>query len=154
MSNFIFIGFLLTSGAFGIYRGLSMVASGTLRSGWATVKGQLIQRAVRQVKPGLSVGSAFAPDVKYHYRVANKDYIGELLYPSRDYSEGPGFAAMQKVVDDLPDEVLVYYNTSRPEEAYLRSFPGAICWLFAAGGLVSLLAGAVQLLLTLRGRGQ
>ena len=117
---------------------------------WPTTKGKVIERSTYQPYIPTAGPPAFrhSPLVKYVYRVAEKEFVGDRIRPQRIQQPQHNTKDWaQRTANRFPDQVDVHYNPEDPSESFLVQTPKILLYTLIGGSCVALLFG-VMLLLT------
>jgi hypothetical protein len=133
--------------------GLGLVAFWAARSmhvlrrrvlGWPSVRGHVTSREViRPADRGRLSAPAFrfAPDVRYTYRVDGVDYVGDKT--TLPWSATGSRTSAEKVLAAIPDQTDVRYDPDDPKTSCLYPPGRKNVVIYALGGVLALLLGAV-----------
>jgi hypothetical protein len=141
----------MVSGLFGLVLAIATIAVGVahvrlsrrMRT-FVSTPGKVVARAVvaleavSQVEGRFGAGGGYRPSVRYRYTVAGVERESDKVTHVR---RGLKHALAERALAAIPDDVVVWYNPARPEEAYLeRHTPGLGYGLVAVGAAISLFA--------------
>jgi hypothetical protein len=142
----LFLGVMALRQAFYLRRDIAT------KSTWKVTPGRLEKRGIRPGRlgtPESGVGGAaiYQPDIEYIYTVDGNARRGTQMFSGRYQGYDP--RTMRRKVNALPAEPEVHYNPDNPSESYLVLTSLAWVWFCYLAGAVTVLAGAVMLLVRL-----
>ena len=148
MEGILAAAFAWVIGIVGLWTGFRQLRNRAALDRWPITKGKVIERAT--FKPDYASGPpAFrhAPLVKYVYRVAGKDFIGDRIRPQRIQQPRHNTQKWaEKAVKAFPDEVAVHYNPADPSESFLVQTSKILLYCVIGGSCFAILFGVVLLL--------
>ena len=139
---------------------LIVISLGAIAAGWgyvktarrmrsfATTQGTVLERSVGAIPGGsregrYGQGGGYQPKITYRYTVDGVTHTSDRwAYAYRGLKRE---LAEQRAAA-VPDEVPVYYDPAKPDEAYLETHTPRIGHWLVGGGIVGLLIGLVALL--------
>ena len=142
---------------FALFLGLAFVYAGNLYSALArrmrsyrSVPGRVVAREITIVPTGdtregvWGDGGGYTPKVTYRYLVEGVELESNKI----GFSIG-GYkrAVAERKLAEIPDQVVVWYDPSKPSEAYLKKHGPAAGFAIAAFGVVLVLGALIALLM-------
>ncbi|HBB97524.1 MAG TPA: hypothetical protein DC054_19250 [Blastocatellia bacterium] len=142
-------GFALLIAIVLMLTGLRQLKNRAALDRWPTTKGKVIERSTYQPDIPTLGPPAFrhSPLVKYVYRVAEKEFVGDRIRPKRIQQPQHNTKDWaQRTANKFPDEVDVHYNPEDPSESFLVQTPKILLYTLIGGSCVALLFAAMLLL--------
>lgn len=141
--------FSLLLGTVGLWTGFKQMRNRAALNLWQTTIGAVVERGTYQPNiPSLGPPAfRYAPLVKYVYKVDGKEFVNNSIHPKR--IQLPPISSRkwaQKKAESFPNEVVVYYNTADPGEAYIVQTSLITLWIVVAVSVFLVLFGALILL--------
>ena len=122
--------------------GIRLVRDSSARQRWPTAPGRLLSRGVEPVNPG-SKSTLYRSAPRYTFIVDGQEWTGGEQF-SRAGQVGTR-AAMQRLVDGLPDEPEVHYDPRNPARSFLVLTPSPWGWFTLGIGIAALALGVGML---------
>jgi hypothetical protein len=148
MEGILAAAFAWVIGTVGLWTGFRQLRNRAALERWPITNGKVVERGT--FKPDYASGPpAFrhAPLIKYVYRVAGKDFIGDRIQPKRIQQPRHNTEAWaQKRAGEFADDVLVHYNPADPSESFLVQTPKILLYCVIGGSCFAILFGVVLLL--------
>jgi hypothetical protein len=141
--------FALFLGAAFVYAGNLYVALARRMRSYRSVPGKVIAREVTIVPTGdtregvWGEGGGYTPKVTYRYFVDGVEFESSKI----GFSVG-GYKRViaERKLAEIPDQVVVWYDPSKPSEGYLKKHGPAAGYAIAAFGVVLMLGALIALL--------
>jgi hypothetical protein len=141
--------FLLAIGLGAIVAGRGYVKTARRMRSFATTRGTVLAREIQAAPSGdtregrWGKGGGYQPKVTYRYAVAGSEYTSDRWsYAFR----GSKQALARQEAAAVPDQVDVFYDPARPQEAYLHTHTPRTGRLLVAFGVLAALTGLVGVL--------
>ena len=141
--------FLIVLSLGAIAAGWGYVRTARRMRGFATTRGTVTARGVAPVPGGdtregrYGKGGGYQPQITYAYAVEGVAHTSQRWsYAAR----GLRRELAEQTAAAVPDDVEVFYDPARPDEAYLHTHTPRIGYWLVGGGVLGLLIGLVALL--------
>jgi hypothetical protein len=136
-------------GVVGLWTGIRQLRNRAELNNWRTTPGKVVERGT--YKPNLPPSGPpayhYAPLVRYVYRVDDKEFVSNCIYPKRIQSPPRSTKKWaQKKADSFPEDVIVHYNDEDPGDAYIVQTSRGVLLTIAAVSVFMILFGLVILL--------
>jgi hypothetical protein len=132
------LAMVLVVAAVCLYDGIMLVRESSARQRWPTTPGRLLERQVEAVNPG-SRSTLYRSAPRYRFTVDGQEFTGGEQF-SRGGQVGTR-AAMQRLVEALPDEPDVHYDPRDPSRSFLVLTPSPWGMLTLSIGIAALALG-------------
>lgn len=138
----------LALGLFALGAGVWLCRKNAKVKRWPVAVGRILEKRVGPTAQAAAVGPAarFEVFVKYSYSAGGCSYVGDKIFPTHHLmmrKDAERFSA------GLPEEVTVYYNPAKPEEATLFSeaiWVPLVAIVFGIGCIIGSLAALAKIL--------
>lgn len=113
---------------------------------WDRIKATITQRSVVERKQTSASRAGFKPSVDYSYSYNSKTYTGNKIFLVELIKGERGFlkTAAERFLNKIPNEVLIYVNPKKPEEAVIYCDGVKLYIIVLIIGLMSLLTGLLN----------